>query len=66
MMLNMMTKRANVVRLNAPVTLRITVKNSVDNPMMTANVPSTENRSFHMFIILPQKSETRRGAYILF
>ena len=49
-MLIITTKMTSVIRLNAPVRLSRTVKNRVDMPIMTASVPITENRSFHMLM----------------
>ena len=54
-MLNKTTIKANVKRLKVPSKLRITVKNSVDNPMMIVRVPTMERRSFHKLIGLTSK-----------
>jgi len=48
-MLNATTINGNVIKLT-PAKDRMTVKNSVDNPMMTTRVPNMENRSFHKLI----------------
>lgn len=45
-MLKMTTKKGKNIRLT-PAKDIITVKNSVDNPMMSTNVPIKEKRSFH-------------------
>ncbi len=51
----------SVRRLNAPVRLRMTVKNRVERPIIMASVPSMENRSFHKLIyFIPQKSEGKK------
>jgi hypothetical protein len=43
------------------------VKNNVDKPMITANVPTTEKRSFHKFILaLPLNTKNGIARLIFF
>jgi len=44
-----------VSQSKAPVHVRMAVKKRVDNPMMAASVPNTDNRSFHRFKRLASK-----------
>jgi hypothetical protein len=54
-MLNATTKNGNTKRLT-PARLKITVKNSVDKPKMTARVPRIDSLSFQRLIFtIPQK-----------
>jgi len=65
-MLKSTTKMPRVRKLNASVRLRRTVKKRVDSPMIMARVPSMENRSFHMLMVLSSEMRTAENHYIFF
>jgi len=51
-----------IERKSNPISDSITVKNKVDRPMITANVPTTEKRSFHKLeLILALPLNTKNG-----
>jgi hypothetical protein len=59
-MLKITTINGSTIRLT-PAKDRITIKNSVDSPIMTARVPIMENRSFHMLMDLTSKIFSKEG-----
>ena len=66
-MLKATTKMPKVIRLKEPAKLRITVKNSVDKPIIIARVPTMDNRSFQRLISVSSVSvHGTKVTYILY
>ncbi len=66
-MLKGITKMGSIMKLT-PVRLKIIVKNSVDKPMMTAKVPTIDNRSFRrlIFALALRNASMKTEAYNLY
>jgi hypothetical protein len=51
-----------IERKSNPINVSIIEKNNVDKPMITANVPTTEKRSFHkLALIFFEPLNTKNG-----